>query len=197
MILNKHRVLTALASAALTAFVIPTTARSAELKDTVTQSIKAEVLYVDKAARQISVMELEGMGGDETDPVTTSGWFIRTFSVNKDVGAFDAVKAGDKVTLNISMSLSLVLRKPTPEEAANPSTSITVTDKNGALNHVISAVCVITKIDTKNSMLTFKGPRGRLFAVAVAKDHVQGSAKVGDQVFVTYTHGAVTGLTRM
>jgi hypothetical protein len=94
------------------------------------------------------------------------------------------------------MSLSVDVRKPTEEELKTSFNSITVTEKNGQLNHVITAVCEITALDTKNSKLVFKGPRGRQFAVPVAKGDLTGKGKVGDKVVVMYTQGVVVGMSR-
>jgi len=190
---------TVLVGVLVSSFCLQTKLVSAELKDSKVSTIKAEVLYVHKEARQLSVVELEGMGPDEKDPVATSNWFLRTYSVKKDVATFDSVRAGDKVVLSIEMSLSVDIRKPTEAEAASPfvAQSVAEKEKDGVLKHVITAVCEVTKIDTKNDMITFKGPGGRKFSVPAAKGELAGKGKVGDKVVVNYTQGAVVGISRV
>lgn len=95
------------------------------------------------------------------------------------------------------MALKVDIRKPTDEETKTAYSAITVTETNGVLNHVITAVCQVTAIDTKNSVITFKGPRGRLFAVPVTKGDLSDKAKVGDKVVINYTQGSVTSLARV
>ena len=172
---------------------------SAELKDSAVSTVKAEILYVHKEARQLSVVELEGQGPDTKDPVATSNWFLRTYSVAPNVAAFDTVKAGDKVVLSVDMSLSLDIRKPTEAEVANPFQTVTVSakEKDKVLKHTITAVCEVLAIDTKNNRITFKGPGGRKFAVPAAKGELSGVGKVGDKVVVNYTQGAVVGISRV
>jgi len=190
---------TVLLGVLVSSFCLQTELVSAELKDSAVSTVKAEVLYVHKEARQLSVMELEGQGSDEKDPVATSNWFIRTYSVKPDVANFDFVRAGDKVVLSIDMSLSVDIRKPTDAEAASPFQSLTVSEKenDGVLKHVITAVCEVVKIDTKNDRITFKGPGGRKFTVPAAKGEVAGKGKVGDKVVVNYTQGAVVAMSRV
>jgi hypothetical protein len=172
---------------------------SAELKDNAVSTVKAEVLYVHKQARQLSVVELEGLGPDAKDPVNTSNWFLRTYSVAPNVDAFNAIKAGDQVVLSIDMSLSLDIRKPTEAEAANPFQTQTVseTQKDKVLKHVITAVCEVVAVDTKNNRITFKGPGGRKFSVPAGKGELEGRGKVGDKVVVNYTQGAVVAISRV
>ena len=189
---------TVLLGVLVSSFCLQTELVSAELKDSKVSTVKVEVLYVHKEARQLSVMELEGLGADDKDPVTTSNWFLRTYSVSPKVTNFDSVRAGDKVVLSIDMSLSVDIRKPTDAEAASPflSHSVAEKEKDGVLKHVITAVCEVTKIDTKNDMITFKGPGGRKFTVPAAKGELAGKGKVGDKVVVNYTQGAVVGIAR-
>ena len=70
-----------------------------------------------------------------------------------NVATFDSVRAGDKVVLSVDMSLSLDIRKPTEAEAANPflTDSVAEKEKDKVLKHVITAVCEVTKIDTKTT----------------------------------------------
>lgn len=166
----------------------------AALEDTAVSTVLASVIYVDHESREILVAELEGIFEDE--PVETRSWYYRTFSVGDDVAAFDYVRAGDRVTLDIEVSLAIDLRKATKDENADPYMSKTVTTKKGEIQHVVTGVCQVVEIDKKNSKVTFQGPKGGKFKVRIGPGHMNSIKKAGDTVVITYTQGDVVGIAR-
>lgn len=182
------------AFASIVAVGLNSNALGGELKDTAVTQVVASVLHVDQEARQILVIELEGIA--EAEPYETTTWLYRTYSVNKKVAAFDYVRAGDKVILDIDTSLAIKLREPKDNEIEHSFNSHTITSKKGVLEHVITAVCEVVAIDKKSDKVTFRGPRGRLFSVKVADDVMFGRNQIGDTLVVTYNQGAIVGLSR-
>ena len=164
------------------------------LEDTAVTSILASVVHVDHETREILVIELEGLY--ETEPLETATWYYRNFSVSEDVAGFDYVRAGDRVVLEVAVSLALDLRKATKDELEDPVVIETVTTKKGNIEHVIAAVCEVVEIDKKANKVTFQGPKGQKFKVRVAAEHMRNIKKVGDTVVVTYTQSEVVGLSR-
>jgi len=182
------------ALAATLAAGLNTNGLGSELKDTAITQIVASVLQVDREARQLLVMELEGI--DKAEPASTATWLYRTFSVKKGVSAFDYIRAGDKVRLGITTSIALDLREATDEEIANAYQSHTISTKKGVLEHKLTAVCKVVAIDPKEDSITFQGPRGRLFRVKVYEKSMLKKGQIGDTIVVSYNQGQVVEMSR-
>lgn len=162
------------------------------LEDTAVTPILADVLYVDHDSREILVLEIEG--AIEADDSSAS--LHRTFSVADDVEAFDHIRAGDRVTLQVEASLAMKLRKPTDEEIETKYMSDTITQKDGKIEHVIAGVCKVITYDKLKRLVTLEGPRGRRFSVKVAKSQEYIVPKGGDHIVVTYTQHEVVDMER-
>lgn len=164
------------------------------LEDTAVTPILADVLHVDHDSREILVLELEGAietaEGDSISPM------YRTFSVGEDVEAFDHVRAGDRVTLEVAASLAINLRKPTDEEVEIMYMSDTITQKDGKIEHVIAGVCKVITYDKLKRLVTLEGPRGRRFSVKVAESQAYAVPKGGAHIVVSYTQHEVVGMER-
>ena len=177
--------------------IAPLTASAVELKDTQVVTIKAEVLRVDLVNRQLLIMELEGVGADNYDPAETSTWLTRTYSVDEDVDVLKYVRPGDKVVLDVATGIKMDMRKPNSDELDAPFQSYTVTEDEGVLQHRLTVVCKIMDIDKSDSYITFRGPGGRNFRIAITKGDIPSNARVGDMFVVTYGQGKVVGISRM
>lgn len=147
----------------------------AVIADTV--KVTAQVTAVDKAARKV---ELKGPEG-------------RTFSVvaGEEVRNFDQIKAGDMLVIQYVEALTLELRKtgaakpPTEQQAAvraNPGEK-----PAGAVGRQVTLTADVVNVDEKKSIISLKGPEGRVVDLKVRnKDHFK-VVKKGDKVDVTYT----------
>ncbi len=191
--MNKIAQKISIAFAVIAFFGVNSQLIGAELKDTQAVSIEVSVLHIDREARQMLVVELMGPWDDE--PLETTGWFYRTFSVSKKAAAFEYVREGDRIKIDVLTSLDVKLREPTDEELATPYLDHKVTTKKGILEHVITGVCEIISLDNMAETVIFKGPRGNLLKVKVGKRSME-TMNPGDTVVISYTQGEVVGITR-
>jgi len=182
-----------IAFAVIATFGINSQLIGAELEDTAVVSIEASVLHIDREARQMLVMELAGPWDDE--PLETTDWFYRTFSVSKKATAFEDIREGDKIKMDVITSLDVDVREPTDEELATPYLNHKVTTKKGILEHVITGVCEIISLDQTTDTVIFKSPNNNMLKVKVGRRSME-TMLPGDKVVISYTQGEIVGMTR-
>ncbi|HET9702085.1 MAG TPA: hypothetical protein VFP70_14290 [Burkholderiales bacterium] len=148
-------------------------------KAVVAETIKvtAQVTAVDKATRKVEMKGPEG----------------KTFSVvaGEEVRNFDQIKVGDMVVLKYVEALTLELRKSgaakAPAEEMAAVRAKPGEKPAGAVGRQVTATAEVVNVDEKNSIISLKGPEGKVVDLKVRnKDHFK-VVKKGDKVDVTYT----------
>lgn len=147
----------------------------AVIADTV--KVTAQVTAIDKATRKVEMKGPEG----------------RTFSVvaGEEVRNFDQIKVGDMVVLQYIEALTLELRKSGAAKAPTEQTAAVRAKPGekpaGAVGRQVTATAEVVKVDQKNSIISLKGPEGKVVDLKVRnQDHFK-VVKKGDKVDVTYT----------
>lgn len=147
----------------------------AVIADTV--KVTAQVTAIDKATRKVEMKGPEG----------------RTVSViaSDEVRNFDQIKVGDMVVIQYVEALTLELRKSGAAKAPTEQTAAVRAKPGekpaGAVGRQVTATADVVNVDEKNSVISLKGPEGRVVDLKVKnKDHFK-VVKKGDKVDVTYT----------
>lgn len=147
----------------------------AVIADTV--KVTAQVTAIDKATRKVEMKGPEG----------------RTVSViaGDEVRNFDQIKVGDMVVIQYVEALTLELRKSGAAKAPTEQTAAVRAKPGekpaGAVGRQVTATADVVNVDEKNSVISLKGPEGRVVDLKVKnKDHFK-VVKKGDKVDVTYT----------
>jgi hypothetical protein len=126
------------------------------------------------------------------------------FKVNvpEDVTRFDAIKKGDKVTVDFYSSVALDLKKG--GEGA-PSASDTEAAERvpgplpgGAVARKISASAEVVKVDKAGHKVTLRSPEGEVDTIHVTDPKMQGQLdmlKKGDKIQASYTEAVAIEVT--
>ena len=141
------------------------------------------ILYVDRDAREVHVMDL-------------NEW-TQTFAVANDVAVFDFIRAGDEINIQFNASIALEMRAPNSDEEATPFRTHSFKTIDGQPTQTITAVCKISAIDRDANMLTLRGPAGRPFKIKVANQHLLRYGQIGNAVVVNYTQGVIIAMSRV
>src|SRR4051812_16815679 len=137
-------------------------------------SATAKVTAIDPETREIT---LKGPLGNE-----------ETYIVDKQVKRLNEVKPGDTVALDYYVSVAAELRKPTPEEEANPFMILDAqarapkeTSPAGANLRCYKAVMTVEGLDRPTETMTVKGPKGGLHTVKVENPKNLTKMRIGDK----------------
>jgi len=146
--------------------------------------VTATVTAVDKASRTVT---LKGPKG-EVDIVA-----------GPEVRNFDQIKVGDQVTAQYQESLTLELKKTKGKLDATEKSGTAraaVGDRPaGAVGREVRVLADVVKVDQPNSIISLKGPKGRVVDLKVRnQDHFK-VVKVGDQVEAVYTEAIAVAVT--
>jgi len=147
--------------------------------------ITATVTAVDKASRTVT---LKGPKGNEVDVVA-----------GEQVKNFDQIKVGDQVTAQYQESLTLELKKTKGKldatEKAGAVRAAPGERPAGAVGRQVTVLADVVKVDQPNSIISLKGPKGRVVDLKVRnQDHFK-VVKVGDQVEAVYTEALAIAVT--
>jgi hypothetical protein len=147
--------------------------------------ITATVTAVDKASRTVT---LKGPKGNEVDVVA-----------GDQVKNFDQIKVGDQVTAQYQESLTLELKKTKGKldatEKAGAVRAAPGERPAGAVGRQVTVLADVVKVDQPNSIISLKGPKGRVVDLKVRnQDHFK-VVKVGDQVEAVYTEAMAIAVT--
>ncbi len=142
-----------------------------------TVKITAQVTAIDKATRTV---ELKGPKGKTVSVVA-----------GEEVRNFDQIKVGDMLVIQYVEALTLELRKSGAAKAPTEQTAAVRAKPGekpaGAVGRQVTATADVVKVDEKNSVISLKGPEGKVVDLKVRnKDHFK-VVKKGDKVDVTYT----------
>jgi hypothetical protein len=147
--------------------------------------ITATVTAVDKASRTVT---LKGPKGNEVDVVA-----------GDKVKNFDQIKVGDQVTAQYQESLTLELKKTKGKldatEKAGAVRAAPGERPAGAVGRQVRVLADVVNVDQPNSIISLKGPKGRVVDLNVRNpDHFK-VVKVGDQVEAVYTEALAIAVT--
>ena len=147
--------------------------------------ITASVTAVDKASRTVT---LKGPKGNEVDVVA-----------GDQVRNFEQIKVGDQVTVQYQESLTLELKKTKGKlDATEKSGAVRAAPGErpaGAVGREVRVLADVVKVDQPNSIISLKGPKGRVMDLKVRnQDHFK-VVKVGDQVEAVYTEAMAIAVT--
>ena len=140
-------------------------------------TLTAQVVAIDAATRTAT---LKGASGKVVD-----------VKVPPEAKKFDQVKVGDYVTIEYARALSLELKKKgdgiregssMAASAAAPGGTV-----GGAVAQQTTILANVTAVNTKESYITLRGPKGNSVDLAVPDPAQLKLVKKGDQVEVVYT----------
>ena len=177
---------------ALLAFVVlPTIGHAARGTEEVVleemETMKAEVIGIDKKDRQLELMDSSG--------------YIFNVEVSDQAQNFDRIKVGDmiKVSYYDSVAIYMGRKGAQPEEDA---ALVVARAKKGEMPGAyaigaIDASAKVIKINRKHRKVTLQGPDGKKFHTKVGKDvKAFDNLKVGDTIHVRYTEAIAISVTR-
>jgi hypothetical protein len=123
-------------------------------------------------------------------------------NVPESVSRLDAIKKGDKITLDYYEAVALSLKKPVPGE--KPSASETAmgertpgTLPGGLVAKNVTATVEVMKIDKDNHQVTIKGPGGEMDTVKIDESMAPQLDKIkkGDRIKASYTEAIAISVT--
>jgi len=155
--------------------VITSEPGKAVIADTV--KVTAQVTAIDKATRTV---ELKGPKGKTVSVVA-----------GEEVRNFDQIKVGDMVAIQYVEALTLELQKSGAAKAPTEQTAAVRAKPGekpaGAVGRQVTATAEVVKVDPKNSIISLKGPEGKVVDLKVQNKDQFKVVKKGDKVDVTYT----------
>lgn len=145
--------------------------------------VTATVVALDAATRTAT---LKGAKGRIVDVV-----------VPPEAKNFDQIRVGDLVTVEYMRALTLELRGPGGLRSSTTQTSTAPAPAGavagGAAGRQVVIMATVTAVNTKESTVTLRGPKGNSVELNVADPGQFKRVKVGDQVEAVYTEAvAVT-----
>ena len=162
--------------------------KTKELVDSVL--IKAEVVEINYETREVT---LAGPMGN-----------VATLEASEDVERFSEIEVGDFVAAKYMTYTLAEFREPTEEEMENPLVILAESGKatmeeapGGAMGAEVRAVVSVELIDTENSLVTIKGPRGNYLTLPVEDEEVLKQVKVGELVVLTYAEAVALSLEKV
>jgi Cu/Ag efflux protein CusF len=162
-----------------------TTVATAPGKAMATQTTKASatVVSLDAGTRTVSLKTATGKVFD--------------LVAGPEVRNFDQIKVGDLVAAEYVQALSLELKKRSPGSSAAAAPAPTVDESSArtakgekpgvAGGRQVTALADVVAVDTKNQLVTLRGPRGNQVDLNVQDPAQLKNIKKGDQVEVVYT----------
>lgn len=149
-----------------------------KVKANVTIKMYATVLSVNTGAREVLLMDQNGK--------------LHNITVSEEVRNFGQVKVGDKINMEYTEAISLKLKKPgtaSPEVGVQDAAvrAPMGAKPGGAVGRQVTAIATVVAIDTKNQLITLKGPLGNEYDLNVQDPAQLKNVKKGDEVEATYT----------
>jgi len=117
---------------------------------------------------------------------------VRTIVVSEEAKNLPQVRVGDVIKLRYHQAVSMRLDKSSGgvaelKESSGVSRNALGSKPGGVAGHETTISATIDKIDALNSVVTLKGPKGRLVDVVLEDRSIIGKLNIGDLVVVTYT----------
>jgi len=148
----------------------------------------ATVDKIDKKDREVTLRDADGVKFKVTVP--------------DDVKKFDAIKKGDKVTLDYYSSVALSLQKSDAKPTADSEMMMARTPgelPGGVVAQKVDETVTIEKVDKKDNKVTVKLPDGESDTIHVTDTDLQArldKLKKGDKIRATYTEGVAISIDR-
>jgi hypothetical protein len=141
-------------------------------------TVTATVVAIDYAKRTAT---LKGASGKTQD-----------INVPPEAKNFDKVKVGDLVTVEYARALSLELKKASAgmREASSKVASAPApagASAGGAVGQQVTILADVVSVNTKEGLVTLRGPKGNLVDLVVPDPAQLKLVKKGDQVEAVYT----------
>ncbi len=157
-----------------------------ETVSSVTETVKATVVKIDRKTREVTLKEDDG--------------HEYTFIAGDEVKNLDQVKKGDLVTTSYKESLVYEVKKGGKAIGAETTTTI-ARGKPGDVPAGIWAkrttmTVAITAIDPKAPTVTFKGPQGNTRTIKVRNPANLKGVSVGDTVEITWVEAVMIKVER-
>jgi hypothetical protein len=123
-------------------------------------------------------------------------------NVPESVSRLDAIKKGDKITLDYYEAVALSLKKPEPGK--KPSATETAmaertpgTLPGGLVAKNVTATVEVVKVDKDNHQVTIKGPGGETDTVKIDESMAPDLEKIkkGDRIKASYTEAVAISVT--
>ena len=150
-----------------------------------THTITATVVEVDPATRNVTLKAHDGR--------------LVTLNASEEVRNFDQIHVGDKLTAQYAVAVSLdlhksgtAMRQSTEKEAMTRSAP--GAKPGGTVARQVEVMADVVKVDTKNKLVTLRGPRGNTVELAVEDPEQLKNIKKGDQVQALYTEAVVISM---
>ena len=149
-------------------------------------TVSATVVAIDAATRTIT---LKGAKGKVVDIVAPP-----------EVRNFDQIKVGDTVTAEYTQALTLDLRKGGKSASAGNVKAAAAAAPigarpAGAIGKQVTILADVVAVDTKNSYITLRGPKGNEVDLAISDPAQLKLVKKGDQVEAVYTEAVAVSVT--
>jgi hypothetical protein len=150
------------------------------------EQVSATIVAVDAAARTVT---LENKKGEK-----------ETIKIGPEVKNFDQIKAGDKVTLTVSVGVVLSMANP---DAKAPEPTVTVQGDSAApgqkpagdVKATVKGQVTVAAIDMKTRVVTLQGQEGRKYKVTAGPNIPLEKLKIGDKVNAEYTEAVAIAVT--
>ena len=148
------------------------------------RAIKAKVIAIDHATRDITLEEQDGS--------------VTSMKVDKSISRFDSMKVGDTVTAHFNESVVYDIKKPgtaaAPDTVAENRGKYTGDKPGGATASISTTTVTVLKIDADKPSVTVRGSDGQIITVPVKNPENLKQVKVGDVVVVTKTEAMMVSV---
>ena len=150
-----------------------------------THTITATVVEVDPATRNVTLKAHDGR--------------LVTLNASNEVRNFDQIHVGDKLTVQYAAAVSLDLhKKGTAMRQSSEKEAMTRSEPGakpgGTVARQVEVMADVVKVDTKNKLVTLRGPRGNMVDLVVEDPEQLKNIKKGDQVQAVYTEALAISL---
>jgi hypothetical protein len=117
-----------------------------------------------------------------------------------EVKNFDQIKVGDTVTAEYAQALTLELKKggkSIAESSAKAASAAAPAGAKpaGAIGHQVTILANVVAVDTKNSTVTLRGPKGNEVDLVVPDPGQLKLIKKGDQIEAVYSEAMAVSVT--
>jgi hypothetical protein len=147
-------------------------------KSTQTAKTTATVVAIVPETRTVSLKRVDGR--------------VVEVHVGEEVRNFDKIAVGDKVNAEYTQALSLDLKKggggvPVRTESSDMTRAPVGAQPSGTVGRQISVLADVVEVNSKDKLVTLRGPRGNVVDLKVQDPEQLARVKKGDQVQAIYT----------
>jgi Cu/Ag efflux protein CusF len=145
----------------------------------------ATIVGIAPATRTVSLKRADGQ--------------IVDIQVGEEVRNFDRIKVGNAVNIEYTRALSLNLKKggagsPKQSESAHVTRAPAGGQPGATVGQQVSITADVVAVDTKDQVVTLRGPQGHLVELKVRDPNQLKRVKKGDQVEAVYTEAVAVAV---